>query len=365
MIRTDNLIKEAKEVLQWDILKFWSVMQDPQGGFFGDLGSDGEPDREAPRSLQLNARILWAYSTAYRLFKQKEYLMPAINANDYFLKNFIDHKFGGVYSTVDKNGERVDTDCTLANQALSIYALSEFYAATKDDEALKSAVNLYKIVRKEFRDEEKGGYYFKLSREFEKKDATKDAVAHVYLAEGLSTLYRVWKDEALRYDLTALLTVITDKFYDVRTGHMVPKMDKDWNNLNMGIQYGLDLEASWALLDAAYATEDMDVVNMVKDPTTRLLMYGMEGQQVDGHVAFGIDADGKLYTTMVPYVQAEAVIANLCGWKYQCFAEGADNAFSLWAYIKAHLSDSANANAFRKYPMHAARACVYIMSLFR
>ncbi len=31
MIRTDNLIKEAKEVLQWDILKFWSVMQDPQG----------------------------------------------------------------------------------------------------------------------------------------------------------------------------------------------------------------------------------------------------------------------------------------------------------------------------------------------
>ena len=187
----------------------------------------------------------------------------------------------------------------------------------------------------------------------------------MYLAEGLSTLYRVWKDEALRYDLTALLTVITDKFYDVRTGHMVPKMDKDWNNLNMGIQYGLDLEASWALLDAAYATEDMDVVNMVKDPTTRLLMYGMEGQQADGHVAFGIDADGKLYTTMVPYVQAEAVIANLCGWKYQCFAEGADNAFSLWAYIKAHLSDSANANAFRKYPMHAARACVYIMSLFR
>lgn len=148
MIRTDNLIKEAKEVLQWDILKFWSAMQDPHGGFFGDIGSDGEPDRGAPRSLQLNARILWAYSTAYRLFKQKEYLMPAINANDYFLKNFVDHKFGGVYSTVDENGERVDTDCTLANQALSIYALSEFYAATRDDEALKSAVNLYKIVRK-------------------------------------------------------------------------------------------------------------------------------------------------------------------------------------------------------------------------
>lgn len=365
MNRTDTLVKEAKEVLEWDILKFWSTMQDPQGGFFGDLGSDGEPDREAPRNLQLNARILWAYSTAYRIFGKKEYLMPAVFANDYFLKNFVDHKYGGVYATVDKNGERVDTTCVLANQALAIYALSEFYAATKDDEALKSAVNLYKIVRKEFADNDRGGYFSKLTRDFQVVDTTKDAVAHVYLAEGFSTLYRVWKDEGLRTDLTSLLNVIADNFFNNKTGHMIPKMDKDWKPVPSGIQYGLDLEASWSLLDAAYATQDIDTVNLVKDVTARLLMFGMEGRQADGHVAFGIDADGKLYTTMVPYVQAEAVVANLCGWKYQCFAEGADNAFSIWAYIKAHLSDSANANAFRKYPMHAARACVSIMQLFR
>lgn len=363
MLRTDTLVKEARNVLEEDILKSWSLMQDPQGGFFGEIGSDGEPDRDAPRSLQLNARILWAYSTAYRIFRRKEYLMPAINANDYILKYFMDHKFGGVYSTVDKNGERVDTDCTLANMALGIYSLSEFYAATKDDEALKSAVNLYLVIKKEFCNAEKKGYYSHLSREFKVVDQTRDAVSNVYLAEGLSTLYRVWKDEGLRKDIQSLLSDLSGKFFNMRTGHMMPKLDADWKEIPSGIQYGLDLEASWAMLDGAYATEDIDTVDVVKDASARLLMYGIEGLQADGHVAFGIDTEGKIYTAMVPYVQSEALNACLCGWKYQCFAEGAEDAFKIWEYVKAHLSDSTN--AFRKYPMHATRACFNILTLFR
>ena len=35
--RTDTLIKEVREVLEWDILKFWSGMQDPHGGFYGKI----------------------------------------------------------------------------------------------------------------------------------------------------------------------------------------------------------------------------------------------------------------------------------------------------------------------------------------
>lgn len=365
MLRTDTLVKEAQEILEWDVLKFWSVMQDPQGGFFGEVGSDGEPDKDAPRSAQLNARILWAFSKAYGKFKKKEYLIPATNASDYFLKNFIDHKYGGVYSTVDGFGERVDTDCVLSNQALAIYALSEFYAASQDDEALKSAVNVYKIVRKEFQDEENGGFYAKLTRDFNEIDTNKEAISHVFLAEGLASLYRVWKDESLRKDLTSLLKLIREKFYDVNSGHFFPKFDKEWNEIPLGVQYGLDLEASWAILDAAYATEDIDTVNVVKDVTARLLMYGMDGLQEDGHVAYGIGSDGRLYASMVPYVQAEAIIANLLGWKYQGYAEGGDNALKIWAYVKSHLSDNANANAFRKYPMHAARACVTILDLFK
>jgi len=363
--RTDKLIKEVKEVLEWDILKFWSAKQDPQGGFYSEEGEEAKSRKDSTRDEHLNARILWAFSVAYRIFKKKEYLMPAMNAKDFFVQHFLDHKFGGAYTTVDGWGERIDTDAHLSNQALAVYALSEYYGATKDDEALKAAVNLYKIVKKQFQDADNGGFYENLARDFSVKDDTKEAVSHIYLLEGLANLYRVWKDEGLRNDIKDLLNLISDKFYNVKTGHLIPRFDKVWNEIPSGNLYGVDLEASWSVLDAAYATEDVDAVNVVKDMTARLLMYGMEGMMEDGHVAYRCDENGKLDEAMVPSVQAEAVIANLCGWKYQCFAEGADNAFRIWEYIKAHQSAGANTNAFRRYPMHAARACVQTLRLFR
>ena len=79
--RTDILVKEAREVLEWDILKFWAGMQDPRGGFYGSIAPDLTADKEAVREEQLNARILWAYSNAYRRFRKREYLMPAMNAS--------------------------------------------------------------------------------------------------------------------------------------------------------------------------------------------------------------------------------------------------------------------------------------------
>ena len=157
--RTDILVKEAREVLEWDILKFWAGMQDPRGGFYGSIAPDLTADKEAVREEQLNARILWAYSNAYRRFRKREYLMPAMNAKDYFIQHFLDHKYGGAFTSVDSWGEKLDTDAHLSNQALAIYALSEFYGAIKDDESLKQAVNLFKIVEKEFKDPVNGGYF--------------------------------------------------------------------------------------------------------------------------------------------------------------------------------------------------------------
>ena len=59
-------MKEVRKVLEWDILKFCAAMQDPRGAFY---------NREDVREEQLNARILWAFSSAYRRFRKKEYLI--------------------------------------------------------------------------------------------------------------------------------------------------------------------------------------------------------------------------------------------------------------------------------------------------
>ena len=363
--RTDTLLKEVREVLEWDILKFWSGMQDPRGGFYGKIAEGLTAEKEADREEQLNARIIWAFSNAYRVFRKKEYLMPAMNGKDYFIQHFIDHKFGGAFAYVDSWGEKKATDAILSNQALAIYALSEFYGATRDEESLKQAVNLYKIVEKEFHDIELGGYYDALLRDFTVKDDSKLAVSHIYLLESYSNLYRVWKDPSLRGVIADLLDVIVTEFFNPMTGHLELRFGKDWNPAASGCLYGLDLEASWSVLDAAYAIKDIDEINHVKPVCAELFKAGMDGLLGEGYVAFGKDADGTVDSQMVPWVQAEALIANLCAWKYQAFPEGADYAMRIWDYIKEHLNDTVDTIAFRMYPMHDARACVQVMNIFR
>ena len=363
--RTDVLLKEVREVLEWDILKFWSGMQDPRGGFYGKIAEGLSADKDADREEQLNARIIWAFSNAYRLLRKKEYLMPAMNGKDYFIQHFIDHKFGGAFVYVDSWGEKKDTDAILSNQALAIYALSEFYGTTKDDESLKQAINLYKIVEKEFREFSTGGYKEALTRDFNVKDESHVAFSHLYLLESYSNLYRVWQDPSLRGVIVDLIDVMVSKFFNPSTGHLEPRFTKDWNLVQAGCLYGLDLEASWSVLDAAYAIRDMDVINHVKDICLQLYKSGMDGLCGEGYVVSGKDSDGELDSQMVPWVQAEALIANLCAWKYQSVPEGADYAMRIWDYIREHLNDTVDTIAFRMYPMHDARACVQVMNIFR
>jgi N-acyl-D-glucosamine 2-epimerase len=147
MNRTDTFRKEVRHVLETNILNYWQTLKDPNGGFYGEADSAAEIQYSAPRGAILNARIMWAFAAAYRTFKKTEYLVAAVHARDYFLEHFCDHRNGGVYWSVDASGKRLDAKKQLYAQAFGIYGLSELFKATKDDEVLKNAINLFRIVR--------------------------------------------------------------------------------------------------------------------------------------------------------------------------------------------------------------------------
>ena len=110
---------------------------------------------------------------------------------------------------------------------------------------------------------------------------------------------------------------------------------------------------------------NIDEINRVKDICLLLYKSGMNGLTGEGYVAFGKDTDGNIETQMEPWVQAEALVANLCAWKYQSCTDGADYALRIWDFIKDHLNDTVDTTAFRMFPMHDARACMQVLSLFR
>ncbi|MBR1510420.1 MAG: AGE family epimerase/isomerase [Bacteroidales bacterium] len=389
--RTDIFLKEVRENLTENILPYWLRLKDPRGGFYGEVSSTGEVLYDAPRGVILNARIIWSFAAAFQQFRKTEYLVAAVHARDYFLEHFCDHKYGGVYWSVTSAGERLDTKKQLYAQGFAIYGLAELYKVTGDDEVLKNAINLYKVVESKFADPENGGYIEALSRDFSPLEdmslsahdinADKTMNSHLHILEAYANLYQVWPDEGLREAVEKLLDIIGLKVM-APSGHLQLYFKRDWSVLPGGVSYGHDIETSWLALECAFALKDLDIVSRVRPWAFAMGVAGNEGLLADGSMRYEKLPDGSFDDSRQWWVQAETVVGNLWLWKYHGDTLGAKRAMDAWAYIRENLVDSeggewwwavlpdgsldrSNPKAgFWKCPYHNTRMCLQILKIF-
>src|SRR5690242_18015693 len=151
-----------------DILSWWMQMtiDEDHGGFIGKIDHDNKVYSQAAKGSVLNSRILWSFSAAYNLTKDREYLKIGERAFHYIAEHFIDKEFGGVFWTVDFTGKPFDTKKQIYALAFSLYALSEFYLASKNENAKKIAVYIYNDILAHSYDEKFGGYIEALTRDW-------------------------------------------------------------------------------------------------------------------------------------------------------------------------------------------------------
>ena len=389
--RTDLFLRETADVLEQNILNYWLSLQDPAGGFYGEVLSDGTVLPDAPRGVILNARIMWAFAAAYRQLGRPEYLAAAVAAKDWFLAHFVDSGNGGVYWSVTAAGEPLDDKKQLYAQGFAIYGLSELYKASGDPKVLAMAAALFQTVETHFADPENGGYIEALSRDFSPLEdmslsahdinADKTMNSHLHILEAYANLYRVWPDAGLKAALIRLLDIICQRVM-ASDGHLQLYFKRDWTVLPGGISYGHDIETSWLVLECAFATQDMDVIRRVRPCALALGRAGNEGLLSDGSMRYEQLVDGTFDDSRQWWVQAETVVGNLWLWKYHCDDAAVDRALACWAYIRDHLVDRklgewywailpdgspdlANPKAgFWKCPYHNTRMCLEIMKLF-
>lgn len=390
--RTDAFVGEVQKAMD-DILSFWAdKMQDPQGGFYGQMNADGAIDKNAPRGGILNARILWSFSAAYRATKNKKYLVTATKAKDYYLEHFMDYKYGGSYWSVDASGERLDTKKHAYAQGFTIYALSEYARATGDQSVLNYAINIFQMIEKKCKDEVNGGYIEARARDWseasdlrlsEKEDNwAKSFNTHLHILEAYTSLYRVWPDKKLRDAIVDLLDIFSEKIYNAQTGHMNLFFDMEWNTPDYGCSYGHEIEAAWLLLDAAFKVGNIDVINKIRPVINEAANGGLEGLHPDGSMIYERHADGSLDTTRHWWVQAEAVVGSLWMWKFKGRQDCAEKALRTWNYIKNKMiapcgewygkcDDSGNPlpgeelAGFWKCPYHNTRMCIQVLKIVK
>jgi len=125
--RVEKMKQEMQDVVENNILRFWmdQMMDCEHGGFYGRMAGNGELHPEAEKGAILNARILWSFSAAFRVLKHPEYLEAATRAKDYIIEHFIDQEYGGVYWSVDYEGNPLDTKKHFYAIGFVIYGLTE------------------------------------------------------------------------------------------------------------------------------------------------------------------------------------------------------------------------------------------------
>ncbi|MBP1666049.1 MAG: N-acylglucosamine 2-epimerase, partial [Bacteroidetes bacterium] len=94
--KLEQLRKEVSDDLTKNILPYWStkMVDNVNEGFYGRIDGNEKVYPDAEKGGILNARILWTFSSAYRVLGDKSCLNIATRAKDYIIAHFIDDKYG-------------------------------------------------------------------------------------------------------------------------------------------------------------------------------------------------------------------------------------------------------------------------------
>jgi len=351
--RMNQLKSEVSANLTKNLLPYWSnrMVDNVNGGFYGRIDVNNKVFPNDDKGGILNSRILWTYSSAYRILKDTAYLRLATRAKDYILAHFIDKEFGGAYRSLNSKGEPSDTRKQTYTMSFFIYGMAEYYRATGDKEALKTAKDIFEKFEKYALDKESNGYFEVFSRDWKRThdrligettiNDEKTMNTHLHLMESYANLYRVWPDKRMAERLRNLVEIFLDKIIDKKTFHLINFMDRNWNSTSKIDSYGHDIEASWLLCEAANLLKDPALLARVKEVSIKIADAASEGLQPDGSMDYEKDnSTGHMSSEKSWWVQSECIVGYLNAFELTENEKYLDRAINCWNYTKNHLVDN-------------------------
>ena len=387
-----QLRKELEKELKDNILSWWMKYSPDNelGGFHGHIDHQNQVVKGAGKGAVLNARILWTYSAAYRMYKQPEYLETAKRAFAYIISYFTDKKYGGVYWELEPDGSVRSSRKQIYATAFTIYGLAEYHMACGDDQALKIAKGLFRDLEAKAFDLEFNGYTDALSRDWKaledlrlsEKDQneSKTMNTHLHILEAYGNLFRIWKENALEKALGNLIRLFLERFVDRERNVLNLFFDDNWNLKSTLISYGHDIECSWLLHEAAEILGNQELIGECGELAVNMARASEAGLAGDGGLHYEFFPETLvLENDKHWWPQAEAMVGYFNAYELSGEQPFLERTLESWEFIKKYIIDkklgewywSVDAKGlpqtgkekagFWKCPYHNGRACMELI----
>ncbi len=363
----ESLRQRVERELLSNILPFWLryAIDSEYGGFRGQISNDLTIDPHANKGLILNARILWTFSKAYRVYKEQVYLETALRAYDYLMHHFLDQEHGGVFWLVDYRGNPVDTKKRIYGQAFAVYALAEYYLASGDDDALARAIRIHRDIERAGYDAQNLGYFETYERDWTlatdqrlsdvDMDEKKSMNTHLHMLEAYASLLRAWDEGVLRDRLQQLINIFLEQIIEPRTHHFRMFFDERWNVRSNHISFGHDIEGSWLLCEAAGILGNAALRELVRDEAVRMAQAVYDqALDADGGLLYEANPGGIIDSDKHWWPQAEAVVGFLNAYELSGQQHFHSAAQASWNFIEARIVDRVYGEWFWKVSREGA-----------
>lgn len=149
MTDPQSLCRRYRELLLDRFVPFWFRfgIDWEHGGVLSCIHEDGALASE-DKFIWSQARSVWTFSALYnRVERRPEFLRAAANSVRFLLAHGRDRQGRWVYRT-DRKGDVIEGPISIYADCFAVYGFSEYYRATRDEEALAVARETFERIRR-------------------------------------------------------------------------------------------------------------------------------------------------------------------------------------------------------------------------